>query len=342
MESLPARASFPSGLSFPLSLTVPVPFPVAPAALELVSGGAEGAAPDPQAALPKAQVRTKARLGTGGALPAQAAAQLQNGGLGRGGDPNPRPGHPGESEGRGAEYPRAVGSSPRLLNPRRRRFSRPLGVGRHGKWGCLRGQGHGPAASARLCPAAAAPWRAGCSGLLQNLAAPGFELRRGRVRPDLRRPREAEVTVAGPGGGPSPQSQPALGVGDTDRASGWWRRKGLQTGGSGGQPRPGTSEGGRPVRTDFWRLPGRPGRTAGAAGETEIGRSLDGARGRPAGLLPGSGARPAQSQYLTRFLKQNPHGKFKLPLVACSHPSSQQSPPRPHTHTQALGPCCPL
>lgn len=148
--------------------------------------------------------------------------------------------------------------------------------------------------------------------------------------------REAEVTVAGPGGGPSPRSQPALGVGDMDRASGWWRRKGLQTGGSGGQPRPGTSEEGRPGSTDFWRLPGRPGRTAGAVGETEIGRSLDGARGRPAGLVPGSGARPAQSQYLTRFLKLTPHGKFKLPLVACSHPSSQQSPtppPTPPTHT---------
>lgn len=154
--------------------------------------------------------------------------------------------------------------------------------------------------------------------------------------------REAEVTVAGPGGGPSPQSQPALGVGDMDRASGWWRRKGLQTGGSGGQPRPGTSEEGRPGSTDFWRLPGRPGRTAGAVGETEIGRSLDGARGRPAGLVQGSGARPAQSQYLTRFLKQNRQVNSSWSPAATPAPSRAPLLPPPHTHTQALGPCCPL
>lgn len=283
MESLPARASFPSGLSFPLSLAVPVPFPVAPAALELVSGGAEGAAPDPQAALSKAQVRTKARLGTGGSLPAQAAAQLQNGGLGRGGDPNPRPGHPGESEVHGAEYPRAVGSSPRLLHPRRRRgAARKMGVSARPR--SRSGRQRAPLSRGRC---ALARW---VFRLLQNLTAPGFELRSGRVRPDLTRPREAEaeVTVAGPGGGPSPQSQSALGVGDMDRASGWWRRKGLQTGGSGGQPRPGTSEGGRPGSTDFWRRPGRPGRTAGAVGGnrdwTQPGRGARPACGSPAGL----------------------------------------------------------
>lgn len=152
------------------------------------------------------------------------------------------------------------------------------------------------------CPAAAAPWRAGCSRRLQNLTAPGLELRSGRAQRDLTRPREAEVTVAGPGGGPSPRRQPALGVGDIGRASGWWRQRGLRTGGSGGQRRPGASEGGPPRSTYFWRLPGRPGLPAGAVGKTQPGRGA-----RPAcGSLPGSGARPAQSPCLTSVFKAKP------------------------------------
>ena len=78
------------------------PFPIAPAALELVSGGAKARAPDPQAALPKAQVRPRAHPGSGGSPPAAAASRRQSWGPGEAGARR-GPGDPGEGEVRRAE-----------------------------------------------------------------------------------------------------------------------------------------------------------------------------------------------------------------------------------------------
>lgn len=83
------------------------PFPWRRLLLNLLRAERRARAPDPQAAVAKAQVRMEARLGTGGSLPAETAAWLQNGGLGRGGGPDRRPGDPGGGEVHGAEHPRA-------------------------------------------------------------------------------------------------------------------------------------------------------------------------------------------------------------------------------------------
>lgn len=220
MESLPACSrSLPSRPAFrsrPGS-----PFPWRRLLLNLLRAERRARAPDPQAAVAQAQVRMEARLGTGGSLPAETAAWLQNGGLGRGGGPDRRPGDPGGGEVHGAEHPRASAAA-------RESFTHDAGdLEDRWAWGVTE---NGGACEAKVtvrppaspCPAAAAPWR------LQGLTAPGLELRRGRAHRGLPRPREAEVTVAGPGGGPSPQRRPALGVGDIGRASGWWRQRGTR------------------------------------------------------------------------------------------------------------------
>lgn len=78
MESLPACSrSLPSRPAFrsrPGS-----PFPWRRLLLNLLRAERRARAPDPQAAVAQAQVRMEARLGTGGSLPAETAAWLQNG-----------------------------------------------------------------------------------------------------------------------------------------------------------------------------------------------------------------------------------------------------------------------
>lgn len=77
------------------------PFPIAPAALELVSGGAEGAGSRPSSSSSQSP-RPRAHPGSGGSPPAAAASRRQSWGPGEAGA-HGGPGDPGEGEVRRAE-----------------------------------------------------------------------------------------------------------------------------------------------------------------------------------------------------------------------------------------------
>lgn len=181
MESLQARASFPSGLPFPLRSPVlsPAPDPGPSSwgawALELGSGAAEGAGSQASGSSSHTPGKEGCASRRWRGPPASAAAEGRTGAWGGHGGPNQRPGDLGEGEVRGAPSGRDS-------------FTHGAGNLEDGGAGRGAAQKTGmPACEAKvtgrlpasLCPAAAAPRRAGCSGLLQKATVPGPDLRSG-------------------------------------------------------------------------------------------------------------------------------------------------------------------
>lgn len=182
----------------------PGPLPTAPAALELVSDGAEGAGSHSSQSSSQSPGKNQGTSGQWRVPTSRGGGAASKRGFRERWGPATR----GTTLERGRCAESRTNSG--FLHRRRRRFRRLQGgVKRHEKWGCLRGQGHGLAAGG-FCREADVLRSAACPGLPWHSIAAGPELG-GRCGLDAPAgipawSREAEVTVAGLGGDPRDSS----------------------------------------------------------------------------------------------------------------------------------------